>query len=169
MTKLSYLAATTSILALASTLLAKPAAASLVEVSCKQQSSVPTVTATLSNHNASQVTSILSFLPQYFEPSQAAKLCQSTAAKLDVFYAQNTMNYLASDTVAGKPVICAVERRGLNCNSYNSDLLFSVDRSISPAELLYNMLGDNFKGSQSPSSRTVSRIYTDLRPLWWPF
>jgi hypothetical protein len=79
------------------------------------------------------------------------------------------MNYLASDTVKGKPVICAVERRGLSCDSYNSDILFSLDRSISPSELLYNMLGEDFKGSKAPSARTVSRIYTDLRPLWWPF
>jgi hypothetical protein len=79
------------------------------------------------------------------------------------------MNYLASDTIKGKPVVCAVERRGLSCDSYNSDVLFSLNQPISPGELLYNMLGEDFKGSKAPSSRTVSRIYTDLRPLWWPF
>lgn len=170
MIRLSYLAAASSIIAIAgSNFLAKPASASLVSVSCEQQANVPTVTATLSNQSASQVTSILSFLPQYFEPEQASNLCQSSAQKLDSFYSQNRMNYLASDTIEGKPVVCAVERRGLNCDSYNSDILFALERPVSPTDLLYNMLGDNFKGSQSPSSRTVSRIYTDLRPLWWPF
>jgi hypothetical protein len=168
----SHLAiATTPLIALAgSIVLALPAQAnSLVSVTCEQKASIPTVIATLSNQHVSQVTSILSFLPQYFETSQAFKQCKNTANKLHTFYNQNRMNYLASDTVKGKPVVCAVERRGLNCDSYNSELLFSLNQSISPSELLYNMLGQDFKGSKVPSSRTVSRIYTDLRPLWWPF
>lgn len=168
----SYLAiVTTPLIALAgSVFLALPAQAnSLVNVTCKQKASVPTVIATLSNQNVSQVTSILSFLPQYFETSQALKQCQNAADKLHTFYNQNRMNYLASDTIKGKPVVCAVERRGLSCDSYNSDVLFSLNQPISPGELLYNMLGEDFKGSKAPSSRTVSRIYTDLRPLWWPF
>ncbi|NJK55136.1 MAG: hypothetical protein HC939_03725 [Pleurocapsa sp. SU_5_0] len=168
----SYLAlANIPLIALASSVfLALPGHAdSLVNVSCEQKASVPTVTATLSNQNVSQVTSILSFLPQYFDTSQAVQQCKNTAEKLHNFYSQNRMNYLASDTVKGNPVVCAVERRGLSCDSYNSDILFSLDRSISPSELLYNMLGEDFKGSKAPSARTVSRIYTDLRPLWWPF
>lgn len=170
MAKLSYLvAASMSAITVSGSILATPAAANQVSVSCQIQADIPTVMATLSNQNASQVTSILSFLPEYFESEQANKLCQGTAAKLDTFYSQNKMNYLASDIVAGNPVICAVERRGLSCDSYSSDILFSVKRSVSPTELLYNMLGENFKGSHLPSSRTVSRIYTDLRPMWWPF
>ena len=154
----------------ASLLLTTPGhATSTINVACELEANVPTVKAILSNQEASQTTSILSFLPQYFESEQAVQLCQATAAKLQVFYSENKMNYLASDSLAGKPVVCAVERRGLNCDSHNSDILFSLDRSVSPSELLYNMLGKNFKGSQVPSSRTVSRIYTDLRPLWWPF
>jgi hypothetical protein len=168
----SYLAiATTPLIALAgSFFLAVPGyASSLVSVTCAQKASVPTVIATLSNQRVSQVTSILSFLPQYFETAQALEQCKNTADKLHAFYSQNRMNYLASDTIKGKPVVCAVERRGLGCDSYNSEILFSLDRSISPSELLYNMLGEDFKGSKVSSFRTVSRIYTDLRPLWWPF
>lgn len=168
----SYLAiVTTPLIALAgSVFLALPSQAnSLVNVTCEQKASVPTVIATLSNQNVSQVTSILSFLPQYFATPQAIKQCQNSADKLDAFYNQNRMNYLASDTIKGKPVVCAVERRGLSCDSYNSKVLFSLNQPISPGELLYNMLGEDFKGSKAPSSRTVSRIYTDLRPLWWPF
>lgn len=171
MVKMGYLKAIASSITFASSLmLAIPAQATgAIDVTCDSGAEVPTVKATLSNQSASHVTSILSFLPEYFEPEQAARLCQTTAAKLQVFYSQNRMNYLASDSLEGKPVVCAVERRGLNCDSYGSDILFSLERSISPTEMLYNMLGDNFKGSQVPSSRTVSRIYTDLRPLWWPF
>lgn len=168
----SYLAiVTTPLIALAgSVFLGLPAQAnSLVNVTCEQKESVPTVIATLSNQNVSQVTSILSFLPEYFATPQALDQCQNTAEKLHTFYNQDRMNYLASDTIKGKPVVCAVERRGLSCDSYNSDILFSLNQPISPSELLYNMLGKDFKGSKVPSSRTVSRIYTDLRPLWWPF
>lgn len=171
MVKIGYFKTTTSLIAFASSVLLATSgqAAGTVDVTCESEADVPTVKAILSNHTASQVTSVLSFLPQYFESERAVQLCQTTAAKLQIFYNQNKMNYLASDSLAGKPVVCAVERRGMNCDSYGSDVLFSLDRSVSPTEVLYNMLGDNFKGSQVPSSRTVSRIYTDLRPLWWPF
>jgi hypothetical protein len=144
-------------------------ASGLVAVTCEQKISVPTVVATLSQESASQTVSILSFLPQYFTPPRALEQCQNTANKLNAFYNQDRMSYLASDTIKGKPVVCAVERRGLSCDSYQSDVLFSLDQPVPPNELLYNMLGDNFKGSNIPLSRTVSRIYTDLRPLWWPF
>lgn len=147
----------------------KSNAAGTIQVTCDQQTTVPTVIATLSNQSASQVTPILSFLPEYFSTTEAVKSCENTASKLNFFYNENRMNYLASDTVNEKPVVCAVERRGLGCDSYNSDILFSLNQPVSPAELLFNMLGSNFKGSQLPSSRTVSRIYTDLRPNWWPF
>ncbi|HEY9767681.1 MAG TPA: COP23 domain-containing protein [Coleofasciculaceae cyanobacterium] len=157
---------TLAIIALSST---RGEAASAVNVTCDRQAAAPTVIATLSNQKASQITPILSFLPQYFSAQQASILCSSTAEKLNAFYSEDRMNYLASDTIDAKPVVCAVERRGLGCDSYNSEVLFSLDQSVNPTELLYNMLGDNFKGSQLPSSRTVSRIYTDLRPLWWPF
>ena len=147
----------------------KSNAASTIQVSCDQQTKVPTVIATLSHQSASQVTPILSFLPEYFSATEAIQNCESTATKLNVFYNEERMNYLASDTIDVKPVICAVERRGLGCDSYNSDVLFSLEQPVSPAELLFDMLGSNFKGSQLPASRTVSRIYTDLRPDWWPF
>lgn len=151
------------------TLVSQSNAANSIQVSCDQQAKVPTVVATLSYQSASQVTPILSFLPEYFSTSEAIQNCDSTATKLNVFYNEERMNYLASDTIDEKPVICAVERRGLGCDSYNSEILFSLAQPVSPAELLFNMLGSNFKGSQLPASRTVSRIYTDLRPDWWPF
>ena len=136
----------------------KSQAISTVQVTCDQDATVPTVIATLSNQKASQITPILSFLPEYFSAPEALKNCQNTATKLNIFYNEDK-----------RPVVCAVERRGLGCDSYNSQLLFSLSEPVNPAELLFNMLGDNFKGSELPSSRTVSRIYTDLRPGWWPF
>ncbi len=152
-------------------------AANSVKVSCDISASVPTVVATLSSQSQydaqtvrrSQTSSILSFLPKYFDSESARTHCQKAAKSLDSYYSQGKMNYLASDTINGKPVVCAVQRRGVRCDSYGSDILFSLEKTVNPVELLYNMLGENFKGSQPPSSRTVSRIYTDLQPNWWPF
>lgn len=135
----------------------------------EQQTSTPTVIATFSNQKQSQVIPILSFLPRYFSSEEATHNCHTTATKLNTFYHQNQMNYLASDTINDQPVVCAVERRGLGCDNYNSEVLFALNKPVSPAQLLYDMLGEDFKGSQLPLSRTVSRIYTDLRPSWWPF
>ena len=166
----NYLTAlATGLIVALNSVLAEAGATSEVKVSCDRQGSVPTVVATLSNRGTSQATPILSFLPQYFSLEEASSDCAATANKLDAFYSQERMNYLASDTVGEKPVVCAVERRGLGCDSYNSEILFSLAKPVSPTELLYNMLGNDFKSSQAPSSRTISRIYTDLRPLWWPF
>lgn len=144
-----------------------------VEVVCDINASNPTVTATLSNVNGteqiSQKTEILSFLPKYFSPEEAFVNCQNTARSLQDYYTKGEMNYLASDTINGKPVICAIERRGISCDGYRSEILFTLNKPVNPSQLLYDMLGGNFKDSQIPSSRTVSRIYTDLRPNWWPF
>lgn len=144
-----------------------------VEVICDIDNAIPTVTATLSNSKGtekiSRKTDILSFLPEYFSPEEASINCQKTAESLQGYYARGEMNYLASDTIDGKPVICALERRGISCDGYRSEILFSLNKPVNPSQLLYNMLGKNFKDSQIPSSRTVSRIYTDLRPTWWPF
>ncbi|MEL6440535.1 MAG: COP23 domain-containing protein [Cyanobacteria bacterium J06621_8] len=173
MSKLNFLKylVLASIIALASlrAIAARSSTAGIIQVSCEQQTEVPTVIATLSNQSASQVVPILSFLPEYFSTPDALSNCENTAAKLNIFYQKEQMNYLASDAIDEMPVICAVERRGLGCDSYGSAVLFSLKQPVSPAQLLFDMLGDNFKGTQLPSSRTVSRIYTDLRPDWWPF
>lgn len=162
----TFFTITLSILGVSSS---KTMAAGKVKVSCEARNSVPTVIATLSNREISQSTPILSFIPDYFDSQAAMSNCQSTAQKLHAFYSKGQMNYLASDTVGKKPVVCAVARRGVSCDAYNSEILFSSAQSVSPTQLLYNMLGSDFKGSHLPSSRTVSRIYTDLTPQWWPF
>ncbi len=181
MSKLNYLATLIimPVLALVTngTLSDRANAANTIEVACDTNTSVPTITATFSSpkqsstekYQSSQTASILKFVPEYFSPQSALVNCQKTAKLLHGYYSRGEMNYLASDTINGKPVVCAVERRGVSCDSYSSEILFSLEQSVNPTKLLYDMLGNNFKGSQLPSSRTVSRIYTDLRPSWWPF
>ena len=181
MSQLSYVATLLTIPAIALAAVVsfphRGEAGNKVQVTCDTKTSVPTIIATLFNQEQlseghttrSQTTPILSFLPEYFSSEEASLNCQRAAKSLQVYYTKGTMNYLASDTIKGKPVVCALKRRGLSCDSHSSEILFSLNKSVSPTTLLYDMLGSNFKGSQIPSSRTVSRIYTDLRPSWWPF
>jgi hypothetical protein len=156
-----------------STVITLPARANTttsINITCNQQSGIPTIITTVANPERSHTTPMLTFLPEYFSPEAASGNCKTTASALQKIYDNQKMNYLASDTINEKPVVCAVERRGLGCDSYSSQLLFSLEKAISPTKVLYDMLGSDFKGSELSSSRTVSRIYTDLSPSWWwPF
>lgn len=128
---------------------------------------VPTVRAMAFSQNSSVDVSILSFLPEYFSPQEAVENCQNTAKSLQELYQSDRGNYLVSDRLNDQPVVCAVERRGLGCDSYSAQLLFTLDRETNPSEALYAMLGSDFKQAQSLNTRTVSRIYTNLKPSWW--
>lgn len=140
-----------------------------VEVTCNTEAETPSVMATIFQGERSRNTMILNFLKEYFQPETALKNCQTTATTLQSVYQAGNMNYLASDTLEQKPVVCLVERRGVGCDSYNSQLLFSLDRPVNPSQVLYEMLGEDFKRGQPPINRTVSRTYTDITPGWWPF
>jgi hypothetical protein len=137
-------------------------------ITCNSDAIAPTVVATVTEQNRSQKVEFLTFPKKYFSSKSAIEQCQSAAKTLQTLYSSDRMNYLASDLLNGKPTVCAVERRGLGCDSANAQVLFAFDRTVDPSQALYDMLGDNFKQSERPDTRTVSRIYTDLRPRrWW--
>ncbi len=140
-----------------------------IDITCDTQANTPTVLGVVSNEYRSQNTEILSFLPKYFSPETALQQCQTTASTLQQLYGSGEMNYLASDTLDGKPTVCVVERRGVGCDRYNSQILFTLNKSVDPSQVLYDMLGEGFKQSQLPTNRTVGRIYTNIRPSWWPW
>lgn len=140
-----------------------------LNITCDVRAGTPEVITTFIDRDRSSHTTMLSFLPEYFSPQAAIDNCRSTAETLQRVYDGREMNYLASDTLDEKPTICVVERRGLGCDSYNSEILFTLKDAVNPTEVLYNMLGNDFKQSKLPDLRTISRIYTDLRPSWWPF
>ena len=118
-------------------------AARVIKVVCDTTLDSPTVTATLSNPESSlseaervdRKTEVLSFPSQYFSAKEASISCQKTAKSLQNYYTNNRMNYLASDTINGKPVVCAVERRGISCDGYRSEILFSLDKPVNPSQL----------------------------------
>jgi hypothetical protein len=147
----------------------------IANITCNLQASTPVIMATVSKQNHSKEITMLSFLPQYFSPEAATENCQTTAQTLQALYNSGRMNYLASDTLNGQPTVCAVETRGVVCdsNSPQTQILFSFQPGVDPTQGLYDMLGSQFKeSSPKPDSRTVSRIYSDFKPrnwLLWPF
>ena len=140
-----------------------------INITCGLRNNTPTILGVISNEYRSQDTEILSFIPKYFSPQAALKKCQTTASTLQRLYDTDEMNYLSSDTLDGKPTVCVVERRGVACDSHNSHILFTLNQTVDPSKVLYDMLGEGFKQSQFPTNRTLGRIYTNIKPSWWPF
>ena len=148
-----------------------PANASTVDVSCKADGDTPTIVASLTEEGAAKEATILHFLPQYFSPDDAINNCQTTASKLQELYNTDSISYLASDTLSdGQSVVCAITLRGSSCDSYSSEVLFTLARGTEPSSALYNMLDNSIKQSHIHSEhRTVSRIYTDMNPSLWNY
>jgi Circadian oscillating protein COP23 len=146
------------------------AAAQTVNITCQANNSTPTVIATVTELNNVKDFTLLNFPSQYFVQQDAMENCQNTAKTLQSLYDTNSANYLTGDKVNTQPVICVVERRGIGCNHDNARVLFTLNSTANPSQVLYEMLGSNFKQAQPPNSRTVSRIYSDIRrKTWWPW
>ena len=149
--------------------LAQKSKATPPTITCNTKTDTPNVVASFTTGDKSMESVMLRFLPEYFSSQTAVKNCQTTADTLQILYGADEMKYLASDTLKEYPVVCAVARRGIGCDNYNAQLLFVVERQVNPSQVLYDMLGEDFKESELPVPRTVSRIYTNLKPDWWPF
>lgn len=147
----------------------QPSYSATVRIACAPQGSTPTITANFSKLGRTQNITMLSFLSKYFSPKDAMQNCETTAKTLQTLYNTGNIKYLSSDTLQGQPVVCAVERRGIGCDSDSARVLFTLDQKSDPSKALYDMLGSDFKQSPPPALRTVSRIYTDIKPSWWPF
>ncbi|BAY13976.1 COP23 domain-containing protein [Calothrix sp. NIES-2098] len=149
--------------------LSQPSTASNVQVTCKTNASTPTVIVTLNREGKTQEHAILKFLPKYFSAADALQNCQNTAGSLQAVYDTGNYKYLTTDKLNDRPVVCAVERRGIGCNHYSAQVLFSFKPIENPSQAFYEMLGKDFKQAQRPDVRTISRTYTDTKPFWWPF
>ncbi|BAY92793.1 MULTISPECIES: COP23 domain-containing protein [unclassified Tolypothrix] len=144
-------------------------ATSTVEVSCRNDGSTPTVVVTLLQENTTKEHTLFKFLPQYFSDEDALKTCQNAATNLQAVYDKGTSQYLTTDKLNGQSTVCAVARRGVGCDHYSAQLLFTFQPTDNPSQALYAILGNDFKQVQAPDVRTISRIYTDTKPSWWPF
>jgi Circadian oscillating protein COP23 len=149
--------------------ISSPSKASNVQVSCKTNASMPTVVLTLAQGGTAKDYPILNFLPAYFSAADAVQKCQNTAKSLQPIYETGSFKYLTTDKLNNQPVVCVVERRGTGCDHYSAEVLFSFKPSENPSQVLYEMLGRDFKQAQRPDARTISRTYTDTKPSWWPF
>lgn len=150
--------------------LAQPSSASTVNVSCLTTSAAPQVVASATQQDNTEQVTMLTFISEYFSEQDALQHCQSTATSLQQLYNDGGAEYLASDTLDGLPTVCSVERRGMACDSYGAQVLFTLNEAVDPSQALYDMLGSNFKQAERPDPRTVSRIYTKINTRgWWPF
>ncbi|MBR8836735.1 MAG: hypothetical protein DSM106950_22630 [Stigonema ocellatum SAG 48.90 = DSM 106950] len=152
----------------------QPSTAATMSVTCNTNGSIPKVNATFTEQEPETEVTLLSFLPEYFSPKDAVQNCQNTAKTLQTLYNTNRANYLTNDKVSSKPVVCIVERRGIGCAHDSAQVLFTLDSTANSSQALYKMLGSDFKQAQPPDARTVSRIYSDIKPKsngrhWWLF
>ncbi len=149
--------------------LVQPANASTFDIACKADEGTPAIVASLVKEGATKEDTILKFLPKYFASDEAIKKCQTTADKLQELYQTDQISYLSSDTINnGQSVVCAVTRRGSKCDSYSSNILFTLAKGTDPTLALYDMLDNGIKQSTPrPDTRTVSRMYTDITPSFW--
>lgn len=148
----------------------QPATAAPANIACKTDSSTPKAIATISEQGKTKEVAILSFPEQYFSSQAALANCQKTATTLQALYSKKGgAQYLTAEKLDRQTVVCAVERRGMGCDRDSAKVLFAIEKEANPSQVLYDMLGDDFKQAQPPSSRTVSRIYSDIQPSWWPW
>lgn len=149
--------------------LAQSVDASTFDVACKADEGTPAIVASSVKEGTTKKDTILNFLPEYFSPDEAINKCQTTANKLQELYKTDNISYLSSDTIDdGQSVVCAVTRRGSKCDSYSSEILFTLAKGTDPSLALYDMLDNGIKQSNPrPDTRTVSRMYTDITPSFW--
>lgn len=166
---------TTSVLAFGFVaLLTQPSTATTAKFACNTNASIPKVIASFAEQETAKDVTVLSFLPEYFSPKDAVQNCENAAKTLQNLYNNNRANYLTNDKVNSKSVVCVVERRGTGCVHDSTQVLFSLDSTVNSSQALYQMLGSDFKQAQPPDARTVSRIYSDIKPKfsrrrWWLF
>jgi hypothetical protein len=145
----------------------EPSSANSINVTCEVQGSTPTVMATIGEQNESKSITILNFVPEYFSSSEALANCQNTATRLQSLYEDGTANYLTAGKLNDEPAVCTVARRGTDCTHYSAQLLFTLDQEKNSSQVLYDMLGSDFKQASPLDSRTLSRIYSDIKPSFW--
>jgi hypothetical protein len=149
--------------------LTQPSKAMTMNVACNTNASTPIVIVTIAEQATTKDVTILNFLPQYFSPQDAVQNCQKTAKTLQTLYNTDQANYLTNDKLNGESVVCAVERRGIGCNHESAQVLFTLNPTANSSQALYEMLGSNLKQEQAPDARTISRIYSQIKPRksWW--
>ena len=140
----------------------QPGVAAAVTVACDVRAEIPALVVTASEGERSESLTMLNFLAEYFTAQEAAQTCKSTAIEMQQLLDSDRPAYLASGNVDRLPTVCMVPRRGMSCNSSVARTLFSLERVVAPDRALYDMLGEDFKQSERPDTRTVSRIYKDV-------
>ena len=145
----------------------KPVAQAQMTFVCSPESQPPTMFA----YTPGEVNlkPIMSWHSEYMLPNQSAKeICQQVATKLQTHYEQGDKKFLAAKKIGDRNVVCLVSHKEEQCNSKNSETLFSLNPNYDPVCLMNN------RSPLECYARTVRGSVLSLpggsyQPTWWPF
>jgi hypothetical protein len=114
---------------------------------------------------------ILSWYSDYLLPNDSAeKLCQTVTEKLQSKYDQGQKFFLASQKVNDRWQVCLVTQKGAECNSKNSEELFSVNANYKTPECIMENTEPkscpNLPTTRGPVLSIPGGRYTRI---WWFF
>ena len=143
-----------------------PAPANTVFV-CTSQTQPPTLYAY--TPGKTNLTPLMSWYRDYLLPNQSgAEICQQVAAKLQNQFQQQQPRFFAIAEKEDRNVLCLVSQENTNCNTENSEELFSVNSNYDPTCVLDNRqplecmaIGRNRGVLVLPDS--------PYAPRWWPW
>ncbi|MGK7873643.1 MAG: COP23 domain-containing protein [Xenococcaceae cyanobacterium] len=115
---------------------------------------------------------VMSWYSEYLLPgSEAAELCQKVAEKLQSKYDRGQKYFLATERVDDRWKVCLVSTEGEECNSNNSEELFSLNtnyRNVHKCVMENIEPGKCFK-NVSLRGTVLSTPGGGYKPSWWPF
>ena len=104
---------------------------------CATQTQPPTLFAY--THGKINLTPLMSWYPDYLLPDRSgAAICQQVAAKLQNLLQQQEPRFFIAEQKEDRNVLCLVTRENANCDSEDSEELFSVKPSYNPTCILDN-------------------------------
>lgn len=114
------------------------------------------------------LTPLISWHDEYLLPEQSGKgACQQTATKLQASYQQGQKKYLKAEEAETENLVCLVSEEDQNCNTEESEKLFSVNPNYDPGCVIDNKepiecMALNARGVYSFEDKPY-------QPLWWPW
>lgn len=115
------------------------------------------------------LTPLISWHREYLLPKQSAtKICQQTATKLQDSYQQEQAKYFKAEKQEESNLVCLVSKENQNCDSEDSEKLFSINPNYDPGCIL-----DNREPIECMAIGNVRGVYSVVdkpyQPLWWPW
>jgi len=135
---------------------------------CSTETETPTMFAY--TPGAVNLTPLMSWHQEYLLPKQSGtEICQQTATKLQDSYQQEQAKYFKAEKQEKSNLVCLVSEENQDCNSEDSEKLFSINPKYDPGCILDNreplecMAVGNVRGG------VYSVVDEPYQPLWWPW